>query len=101
MLPNSSESALRELFPITKRFTYLNHAAVSPLPLPTLQAVEAQLKDVHDYGSINFLDWLSTKGRRAKIARSTSRRAAGTDRLNAEYFRRAFDRRQRAYVATR
>ena len=39
----------------------MNHAAVSPLPLPTLQAVEAQLKDVHDYGSINFLDWLSTR----------------------------------------
>ena len=52
---------LRELFPITKRFNYLNHAAVSPLPLPTLHAVESQLKDVHDYGSINFLDWLSTK----------------------------------------
>lgn len=52
---------LRELFPITKRFNYLNHAAVSPLPLPTLHAVEAQLTDVHDYGSINFLDWLSTK----------------------------------------
>lgn len=52
---------LRELFPITKRFNYLNHAAVSPLPLPTLRAVEAQLTDVHDYGSINFLDWLSTK----------------------------------------
>ena len=47
--------------PITKRFNYLNHAAVSPLPLPTLQAVESQLKDVHDYGSVNFLDWLSTK----------------------------------------
>jgi len=52
---------LRELFPITKRYNYLNHAAVSPLPLPTLKAVESQLKDVHENGSLNFHDWLSTK----------------------------------------
>jgi selenocysteine lyase/cysteine desulfurase len=52
---------LRALFPITRRFNYLNHAAVSPLPLPTIQAVEAQLKDVHENGSVNFQDWLSTK----------------------------------------
>ena len=52
---------LRELFPITRRYNYLNHAAVSPLPLPTLQAVEAQLKDVHENGSVNFQDWLSVK----------------------------------------
>lgn len=58
MLP---DSALRNLFPVTKRFNYLNHAAVSPLPLPALQAVEAQLKDVHENGSVNFYDWLSTK----------------------------------------
>jgi selenocysteine lyase/cysteine desulfurase len=52
---------LRELFPITRRYNYLNHAAVSPLPLPTLQAVEAQLKDVNENGSINFQSWLSVK----------------------------------------
>ena len=61
MLPNSSTTALRELFPITKRFNYLNHAAVSPLPSPTLEAVEAQLKDVHENGSVNFQSWLSVK----------------------------------------
>lgn len=52
---------LRELFPITKRYNYLNHAAVSPLPLPTLQAIETQLKDVQENGSVNFQDWLDTK----------------------------------------
>jgi selenocysteine lyase/cysteine desulfurase len=52
---------LRELFPITKRYNYLNHAAVSPLPLPTLLAVEGQLKDVQENGSVNFQDWLDTK----------------------------------------
>lgn len=61
MLPNSPNSGLRDLFPITKRYTYLNHAAVSPLPLPTLRAVEAQLKDVHENGSVNFQSWLDVK----------------------------------------
>jgi len=61
MLPNPQKSALRDLFPITKRYNYLNHAAVSPLPLPALQAVEAQLKDVHENGSVNFRDWLEVK----------------------------------------
>ena len=57
----------RELFPITKQYNYLNHAAVSPLPLPTLQAIEAQLKDVHENGSLNFSDWLSTKEQARKL----------------------------------
>jgi len=52
---------LRALFPITKRTVYLNHAAVSPLPTPTLQAVEAQLRDVHENGSLNYPGWLAVK----------------------------------------
>jgi len=52
---------LRALFPITERALYFNHAAVSPPPITTIRAVEAQLKDVHENGSINFRDWLATK----------------------------------------
>lgn len=52
---------LRTLFPITQRSIYFNHAAVSPLPTTTIHAVEAQLKDVHENGSINFRDWLAVK----------------------------------------
>jgi cysteine desulfurase / selenocysteine lyase len=58
---------LRALFPITKRFNYLNHAAVSPLPLPTLAAVESQLRDVHENGSVNFQNWLSVKEQARKL----------------------------------
>lgn len=58
---------MRELFPITKRFNYLNHAAISPLPLPTLQAVESQIRDVHENGSVNFMDWLSTTEQARKL----------------------------------
>lgn len=61
MRPNPLKPALRELFPITRRYNYLNHAAVSPLPLPTLQAIQSQLKDVQENGSVNFQNWLDTK----------------------------------------
>ena len=40
---------------------------MSPLPLPALQAVESQLKDVHENGSLNFPDWLSTKEQARKL----------------------------------
>jgi selenocysteine lyase/cysteine desulfurase len=61
---------LRALFPITKRAVYLNHAAVSPLPTPTIQAVEAQLRDVHENGSVNYPSWLGVKEEaRALLAR--------------------------------
>src|ERR1043165_1145254 len=52
---------IRALFPITERYNYLNHAAVSPLPTTTLHAVESQLRDVHENGSAGFRNWLSTK----------------------------------------
>src|ERR1041384_3999231 len=52
---------LRALFPITQRAIYFNHAAVSPPPVMTIRAVEAQLKDVHENGSANFRSWLAFK----------------------------------------
>ena len=60
---------LRSLFPITQSAVYLNHAAVSPLPQPTLEAVEAQLKDVRDHGSANYQSWIAVKDHaRAQLA---------------------------------
>src|SRR5829696_3266811 len=52
---------LRALFPITERAIYFNHAAISPPPIPTVRAVEAQLRDVHENGSTNFRNWLAVK----------------------------------------
>ena len=34
---------LRALFPVTERAIYLNHAAVSAPPLPTINAIQSQL----------------------------------------------------------
>jgi selenocysteine lyase/cysteine desulfurase len=58
---------LRALFPITERAVYLNHAAVSPPPITTIQAVEAQLRDVHENGSLNFHSWLTVKERAREL----------------------------------
>lgn len=58
---------LRALFPITERAVYLNHAAVSPPPTSTIRAVEAQLRDVHENGSLNFHSWLTVKERAREL----------------------------------
>lgn len=52
---------LRALFPVTERAIYFNHAAVSAPPKPTIDAVQAQLADVANNGSINFRQWLAVK----------------------------------------
>jgi selenocysteine lyase/cysteine desulfurase len=54
-------SQLRALFPVTERLVYLNHAAISPPPTPTLQAVEAQLRDVQQNGSLNYRRWVTVR----------------------------------------
>ncbi|HET6893734.1 MAG TPA: aminotransferase class V-fold PLP-dependent enzyme, partial [Pyrinomonadaceae bacterium] len=59
---------LRELFPITKRAIYLNHAAVSPPPTPTIEAVQSQLKDVAENGSLNYRSWIAVKEKARKLA---------------------------------
>src|SRR5919107_4637347 len=56
-----SPPELRALFPITQRAIYFNHAAISPPPITTIRAVEAQLRDVHENGSSNFRSWLAVK----------------------------------------
>lgn len=58
---------LRALFPITKDSIYLNHAAVSPPPVPTVEAVSAQLKDVVEHGLLNYKTWVATKERARKL----------------------------------
>ncbi len=58
---------LRALFPISKRTIYLNHAAVSPPPTTTIEAVEAQLRDVRENGTLNYRSWLSVKERTREL----------------------------------
>ena len=52
---------LRALFPVTERVIYLNHAAVSAPPTPTINAIQSQLADVSENGSVNFRRWIAVK----------------------------------------
>src|ERR1051326_6200276 len=61
---------LRALFPVTERLIYFNHAAISPPPIPTIRAIEAQLKDVQENGSLNFRSWLAVKEDSRKLLAS-------------------------------
>ncbi|MGI9167664.1 MAG: aminotransferase class V-fold PLP-dependent enzyme [Pyrinomonadaceae bacterium] len=59
---------LRALFPITQRAIYLNHAAVSPPPTSTIAAVNSQLRDVAENGSLNYRNWVAIKEQARKLA---------------------------------
>jgi len=58
---------VRALFPITQSQIYFNHAAVSPPPITTIRAIEAQLKDVRENGSLNYRRWLAVKEEARKL----------------------------------
>lgn len=59
--------AIRSLFPAANNYTYLNSAAVSPIPVTAIEAVNLQLADVSANGSKNYLDWVDTKNRARSI----------------------------------
>ena len=58
---------IRNLFPATQKYAYLNSAAVAPVPTVTADAVYSQLKDVSENGTVNFFEWVSTKERARKL----------------------------------
>jgi cysteine desulfurase / selenocysteine lyase len=59
---------LRALFPITERYVYLNHAAISAPPTVTLEAVRAQAFDVAHRGSLNYRSWVAVRERARRTA---------------------------------
>lgn len=62
--------AIRSLFAATKHSTYLNSAAVSPLPSTAIEAINVQLNDVAEYGSAHYPDWIATKTRARELLAS-------------------------------
>jgi selenocysteine lyase/cysteine desulfurase len=54
---------IRSLFKAAQKYTYLNSAAVSPMPTTAVQAVCSQLEDVATNGAANYLEWVATKNR--------------------------------------
>ena len=61
---------IRSQFAALERYTYLNSAAVSPMPKIAVEAVISQLNDVANHGSEHYLEWLAAKNRsRALLAK--------------------------------
>ncbi len=60
----------RSLFPSVANHVYLNHAACSPLPVPTIQATQTLLEEQHRYGCRYSSGWMDLVDRvRATAAR--------------------------------
>lgn len=59
---------IRGLFPIAERAIYLNHAAVSPPPISTIEAIQSQLRDVVENGSLNYKNWIAVKEQARKLS---------------------------------
>jgi selenocysteine lyase/cysteine desulfurase len=51
---------IRDQFPITEKFVYLNHAAVAPLSRRAADAMRSLAEDVLLYGSLHYDRWLET-----------------------------------------
>jgi selenocysteine lyase/cysteine desulfurase len=64
---------LRELFPITKEYTFLNCAAVSPMALPVKEAIEKCADDQSERDTAAYIEeWHACEARvREKLARLT------------------------------
>lgn len=54
-------SSYRDEFPLKDGLIYLNHAAVSPLPQRTANAIKAFAEDNLYHGSSNYLKWLEVE----------------------------------------
>lgn len=68
--------AIRSLFQAATHYTYLNSAAVSPIPAPAIEAINRQLADVAAHGTLHFDEWVDTKNRaRALIGKMLKVRA--------------------------
>lgn len=58
---------IRRLFPAAEKYTYLNSAAVSPLPTIAVDAVISQLRDVSENGTLHMPEWIKTKKRTREL----------------------------------
>lgn len=61
-------AAMRELFPVTRRYAYLNHASVAALPRPVVEAMTGYLTEQGQHGSEALLDWDADAERIRQVA---------------------------------
>jgi selenocysteine lyase/cysteine desulfurase len=61
-------SDIRQLFPVTENYVYLNHAAVAPLSLPVCEAMQNYTKDLLDNGLVHWREWGAAVDRVRELA---------------------------------
>jgi cysteine desulfurase/selenocysteine lyase len=61
---------IRSLFPVTEKYIYMNHAAVSPLSTRVRDTMAGIIDDVMRHGTANYDDWYRTY----ELARSAAAR---------------------------
>lgn len=59
---------IRALFPITKDYVYLNHAAIAPYSIPVSSVLHTLVNDITNHGSVNWHNWLEVLNSTRKIA---------------------------------
>ncbi|HEX9163090.1 MAG TPA: aminotransferase class V-fold PLP-dependent enzyme [Thermoanaerobaculia bacterium] len=52
-----NKAEVRELFPVTKKLVYLNHAAVGPLSVRSYEAMERHARDQREFGALHWREW--------------------------------------------
>ncbi len=50
-------AAIRQLFPVTQNYNYLNHAAVAPISLPVYKAMQRYTRDLLECGLVHWNEW--------------------------------------------
>jgi len=66
---------IRALFPVTKKYIYMNHAAVAPLSSRARDAMRSIIDDITENGTANYRGWLDTYERvRASAAKLVNAR---------------------------
>lgn len=68
-------TALRDIFPVTQKWAYMNHAAVSPLSTRVRKAIADILDDTVQNGVVNYEDW----GGQIEAVRDSAARLIGAD----------------------
>jgi cysteine desulfurase/selenocysteine lyase len=48
---------IRALFPVTKNYVYLNHAAVAPISQPVYERMQEYARDLLEHGLVHFREW--------------------------------------------
>ncbi|QQS44921.1 MAG: aminotransferase class V-fold PLP-dependent enzyme [Acidobacteriota bacterium] len=59
---------IRRLFPVTKNYIYLNHAAVAPISLPVYESIERYARELLEHGLVHYRKWYDEISRVRELA---------------------------------